>query len=387
MEDFSFNNSFEDRHFEEILKERKRKVSRQQLVFLILFLILLWFIGMYMARRVIYADFDGYMTTDYHNLRAMEDLFVHKTYCNIGDRIEPGDTLLSYVFTSHFMGNENVFSEPDVLSQNRKLRTDYSLAGQDVHVLKVRIGELKRRLEVQDHNIRFGLSSNAHKLELEQALAEAQEELRTLERKLAVLRSAVNETEQLLVHTHDGKRIISYNDMRNTRLMEEMGLMRYSIAATHAVVNKIWIPNSIGVLKGEPLIQTQDLDLKSNNLGITCLVPIRKMSSINYRTQVEVIVNKQVSFHAHVRLIGTRTETIPEHLRNTFERENVAIAADLEIDPGQIIPFWALVKNTPVTVRVRKHLFPGRRDKIRESLYYETTRGTLIDSVFIRPTR
>ncbi len=378
MKNFKYTSSYEEQEIKSILKERKRKIAKQQVIFSVIFLLVLVSLIMYIVRKTIYTEFNGYMSTEFHNLRAMEDVFVHEVYTSTGDQVFPGDTIFSYVYLSHFLDNENIFNEPEVFNQNREWRIQYNLARQDIEVLRVRIQELQKQLEVEDHNISFGLSSNANKMKLKKELAETEEEFKASQRKLRVMLNAVGETAELAKRTISvGQSELTFNDVQNIELMKELGLVRYFLSKNNAIVTKVWVPNYIGVLKGEPIVQTQDLDLKNSNLSVTCLVPVQDMHKINRNSRVEVIVNDDVSFYAHVNLLGTRTEEIPEHLRSAFSKEKMAVAVDLRIDEGQIIPFWVLVKNIPVTIRINRYKPSTYRSGV-DYLNYDTTEGTLI---------
>lgn len=112
MRDFKYNDIYEDARIESILKERKHKIARQQVIFSAILLCILAVIGMYIIRHVVYTEFDGYLDTELNNIRAMEDLFIVDTYHDVGDAVMPGDTLFSYIHLSHFRGQENFNAEP-----------------------------------------------------------------------------------------------------------------------------------------------------------------------------------------------------------------------------------------------------------------------------------
>lgn len=381
MKDFKYTTAQKETEIESILKQRKRKIAKQQLVFTLILAGIVAVVVMYFARRIIYTDFDGYINTDFNDVRAMDDLFVMETYKEIGDIVVPGDTLFSYVYLTNFKEQEYIGSEPDIISQNRNLWIQYNLARQDVDVLRVRIAELRRQLAVEDHNISFGLNDNEYKLKLEKELAESEEELKGLQRKLRVLRQAAGETEEAVGNSKVDGKILRFEHVRKKDMMKKGGLLRYSIAVDTSVVTKVWIPELVTVLKGENIIQTQSFDLHRNNLSVVGYIPVNQMHKINRNTQVEVIINDDISFSAHVNLLGTRTEVIPEALRSKLSKDYMAIVVNFSIDPDQILPFWALVKHVPVTIRVH-NLRKEKKTKV-DYIPFNTTSGVVIDSLDI----
>ena len=152
MKDFKYSTTQQEVEIESILKQRKRKIAKQQIIFSLILTCILAVVALYFVRKIVYTDFDGYIDTDFNDVRAMDDLFVMEVYKDIGDIVVPGDTLFSYVYLTNFKEQEYIGSEPDIISQNRHLWVQYNLARQDIDVLRVRITELKRQLVIENHN-------------------------------------------------------------------------------------------------------------------------------------------------------------------------------------------------------------------------------------------
>lgn len=378
MREFSFSSEERQNDIESILKERKRKIATQQIVFTVILIAILIIIGLWIGKNILYTEFDGYINADLNTLRHADDIYVLEVNKNVGDFVEPGDTLLSYVYSHIFYSHESTDSEPTVVVQNRNMRVDYGLARQDLEVLKVRIKELKKQLETEDHNIRFGLSDNLKKMKIEQELAEAEEQYNAQRRKLGVLWNALDQTKQAVQKTYNNNSgFLRVQDMRNVELMKELGLVRYSIAVDSGIVTKVYVPELTLVLRGEPIISLQSFDLHRNNLSVVTYVMPREMKYINRNTQAEVIVNDDVSFTASVLMLGTRTEEIPGELRNTLSRDHTAVIVVMGVDTGQVIPFWTLVKNIPVRIRINNIESKMQEDEVTDYMMFHTTHGLI----------
>lgn len=378
MRDFSFSTEDRQNDIENILKERKKKIATQQIVFTILLLFILIIIGLWIGKSILYTEFDGYINSDLNTLRHADDIYVLEVNKKVGDFVVPGDTLFSYVYSHIFYSHESTDSEPTVVVQNRNMRVDYGLARQDLEVLKVRVKELKKQLETEDHNIRFGLSDNLKKMKLEQELAEAEEQYNAQRRKLGVLWNALSQTKQAVkkAYNHESG-FLQVQDMRNVEMMKELNLVRYSIAVDSGIVTKIYVPELILVLRGEPIISMQSFDLHRNNLSVVTYVMPREMKHINRNTQAEVIVNDEVSFTASVLMLGTRTEEIPGELRSTLSRDHTAVIVVMGVDTGQVIPFWTLVKNIPVRIRINNFKSQVENDDDVDYMMFHTTHGLI----------
>ena len=378
MKEFSFSAEDRQNDIESILKERKQKIATQQIVFTIILLGILIIIGLWIGKNILYTEFDGYINADLNTLRHADDIYVLEVNKNVGEFVAPGDTLLSYVYSHIFYSHESTDSEPTVVVQNRNMRVDYGLARQDLEVLKVRVKELKKQLETEDHNIRFGLSDNLKKMKIEQELAEAEEQYNAQRRKLGVLWNALDQTKQAVKKTYNNNSgFLRVQDMRNVELMKELGLVRYSIAVDSGIVTKVYVPELTLVLRSEPIISLQSFDLHRNNLSVVTYVMPRDMKRINRNTKAEVIVNDDVSFTASVLMLGTRTEEIPGELRSTLSRDHTAVIVVMGVDTGQIIPFWTLVKNIPVRIRINNIESKIQEDEVADYMMFHTTHGLI----------
>ena len=378
MKEFSFSAEDRQNDIESILKERKQKIATQQIVFTLILLGVLIIIGLWIGKNILYTEFDGYINADLNTLRHADDIYVLEVNKNVGDFVAPGDTLLSYVYSHIFYSHESTDSEPTVVVQNRNMRVDYGLARQDLEVLKVRVKELKKQLETEDHNIRFGLSDNLKKMKIEQELAEAEEQYNAQRRKLGVLWNALDQTKQAVKKTYNNNSgFLRVQDMRNVELMKELGLVRYSIAVDSGIVTKVYVPELTLVLRGEPIISLQSFDLHRNNLSVVTYVMPRDMKRINRNTKAEVIVNDDVSFTASVLMLGTRTEEIPGELRSTLSRDHTAVIVVMGVDTGQIIPFWTLVKNIPVRIRINNKESKIQEHEGADYMMFHTTHGLI----------
>lgn len=352
MKDFHFTTEKEQAEIEQILLQRKKKKSQQQILFLTIFIAIITIVILYCVRMLIYADFNGYVVVHNVRFRASEDIFVHDIYKHNGDLVQPGDTIYSYVSLNWFHEIGNINTESSVIVKSRDLKLQYGMAYQNLAVLKAKIAELERQIALEDHNIRFGLSDNVHKLNLERECKEVQEELKAEQRKLEVLAKTIRESQgavDRLDKVNSGG--FSIQNVRNKAKMKELGLVHYTIAADSGLVTKNWISELSLVLKGEDIIETQSFNLEKDNVYVMAYVTPYRAELLNRGYKATVIVNHDIKYTATVVSMGARTEEIPPAYRNSLSKDHIAAIAVLKIDDGQQIPFWSLVNGMPVTIR------------------------------------
>jgi hypothetical protein len=354
MKEFHFTTEKEQAEIEQILLQRKKKRSTQQITFLAIFLFIIAIIILYCFRMVIYTEFNGYVVVHNVRFRASEDIFVYDIYKHNGDLVKPGDTIYSYVSLNWFHEIGNINTESSVIVKSRDLKLQYGLAYQNLAVLRAKMQEIKRQIELEDHNIRFGLSDNVHKLNLERDYKETEEELKAEQRKLHVLQKAIGESQEAVNRLgliNDGG--FSIQHVRNQKKMKDLGLVHYTIAADSSLVTKNWISELSLVLRGEDIIETQSFDLDRDNTYIMAYVTPSKANKLNRGFKATIIVNDDIQYTATVISMGARTEEIPEAYRNNLSKDHIAAIAVLRIDDGQKIPFWSLVNGMPVVIRFK----------------------------------
>ena len=92
MKNFHFTTEHKQAEIEQILRQRKKKIAKQQLFFLAAFIFIIFIIILYCIKRVLYTEFDGYVVVHNVRFRASEDIFVHDIYKHNGDLVKPGAT-------------------------------------------------------------------------------------------------------------------------------------------------------------------------------------------------------------------------------------------------------------------------------------------------------
>lgn len=354
MKNFTYRSHEEKENIEEILRQRKRKINRQQIVAGSVLGVIIAVIALYIGRQVYYTDFDGYIHVDANQIRTPFDIFLDSLYVETGDVVLPGDTLYSYYMMDMMVENANYNTEPAIVARNRDLTLRYNNILQQIQVLKVRIAELRKQISLENHNIQFGLSDNSHKMDLERMLSEALAQLKALQNELAMLGGMRHATDPVRRGIHasgiheSGSQI--YDNIRSQALKDTRN---FRLATDSAIIVNIVAPDRMVFFEKELLMTLQHLNLLDNNVHVVAYIPIDQINRITYNSNVEVIVNENISFEAHVSLLGARIEVIPEHLRSYFTKKNTALIANLELDYDQTIPFWSVASGLPVTVRVR----------------------------------
>lgn len=367
MQSFSFKSNFDpNENVESLIKERNRKIARQQVIFAIILLIVVGLLAWYLLRKAIYSEFDGYVHTEYQYHRAVDDIYLFDQYSQEGDIVVPGDTLYSYTYLNLF-GSGNLGSQPDIIVNDRNMRLQRDNAYAEANVLRVRIAELKSQIERENNNIRFGMTDNSHKMDLERQLAIAQAELTATLNKAYSYGKIHNENKNVIAGAAQYGIDFSNEqwglDHSLRQLYEaDAPIIRYAVAQDTAMVTKVWAPSFSRVFKKEQILQLVNLSYDKSNMQVIAWIPTQDMGKINNNTRAEIIVNDDVSFMASVQLLGARTEDLPEELRNNLSHTYTAVMVVFRPDTDQELPLWTVVDRVPVRVRVKNYENGQRND-------------------------
>ena len=104
MNGFNYNTDPQQEDAREMLRYQKTKLAKQQLIFSCFFLFLLILLGIYVVNRIMYAQYDGYIKIDQNHVRALDDIYVLRLQKKVGEHVNPGDTLYSYVLLNNIIG-------------------------------------------------------------------------------------------------------------------------------------------------------------------------------------------------------------------------------------------------------------------------------------------
>lgn len=348
MINFNYNTKPQEQSVEEIIQSRKKKLFKQQVIFTVIFVIILAIGAGYVYRRLVYTYYDGYIKLDQNNIRAVDNIFVLKIYKQTGDRIQAGDTLFSYVLIDNILEQNNVNAIPGIVSDLHKMQVQAELAQQEIPVLEARLAGLNKRLKNEENDVYYGLSDNTQKMMLQAEIVELQARLREQRNRIALYRRMAGKASKYVNNSGYGSNFMPYAP--NTQLYS--GLIKYSCAPHDAIVTDVEVAEETIVFHKENIISLQPSDYSLSNLGIMGYVPSGKVEDLMRRREVDIIVNDDITLKARMSLLGIRVEEIPKHLLSNFDHDVDAVVAFFTFLPKQEVPFWVLTDNLPVRIRV-----------------------------------
>ncbi|MDE6636655.1 MAG: hypothetical protein K2K32_00305 [Muribaculaceae bacterium] len=377
MRNFTYRSLDEKDNIEAVLRQRKKKINRQQIIAGIIIFIIVSLATMYAIDKSFYTQYDAYIHIEINKVRAPYDIYLDSVYVKPGDVVHVGDTLYSYYVLDWLVLEINPNDEPSVLQNRRNFDLQLSDIAQKIRVLEVKIAELKKQIALESHNISFGLSNNSHKMDLERELRESEALLAALRAQLGVV-SGLKHDAEFGPRGPNRARKGGSQIYENPYSKSDAYDIRYNISNKDGFITDVMAPTGMIFFEKEDIIDMQHLDLKDNNLMVVAYVPVNLTNRIKDNMPAKIYVNDDLSFDAHVMMTGVRSEDIPENLRSYFAKANKALIALLNIDEGQIIPFWSATSGLPVQVKIR-NLFPWEDEpEVHRTMLYEVGKGLIL---------
>ena len=186
MKDFKFEQDAQEKDALQLLKHQHKKLAKQQVVFAAVFLTGLIFLILYIVSRSVYTFYDGYISLDKNDIRAVEDIYILDMKASVGDSVQKGDTLFSYVIIDHLGDLNNINNEPPFVQRANDMKTQAMLARQSIPVLKEQLRQLQLQLKSERNDIFYGLTNNTKQNDLKAQIAETQAKIREAENRVRV---------------------------------------------------------------------------------------------------------------------------------------------------------------------------------------------------------
>lgn len=362
---------------------RKKKIARQEIFFTVILIVILLMFALYAIKKVRYTEFDGYITTEIIDIKANDDLFITKLHKKPGSFVVPGDTLFSYIYMTHFMEYINMNNRPDVVDRERSVQLELQGVQNEIRLLRTQIAEIKKQLGTEGHNIRLGISDNDRKLELERRLVELQERLRGKLSENVLLQQQLGELSKVADNIgYDANDMMTFNDLLSYHDKRKESHTIHRLAHDTAMIVDISNYSNSMIFKKEEIMKLQPISAENNKLHIRAYVPIDNVEDLSYRKAVEVVVNDEWSFNAHLVILASKIVELPDNLRSNFSKDTKVLLAIFLPDPLQDIPFWAITDGVPVKIRVSNisNIFSDKEERPNEHLIFRTEHGLLEES-------
>ena len=374
MKDFKYEQNTKEADALNLLKHQHKRLAKQQVLFAAIFLVSLVLLIVFIVSRSVYAYFDGYIALEPNEIRASDDVYILRVYRNAGDSVQNGDTLFSYVILNHIDALVNINSEPPFVARANNMKTQADLARQQIPVLRAQLQQLELQLKSERNDIYYGLTNNTKQNDLKAQIAETKAKIRQAQNTVLIYLRAM---------AHNDKKIARaglYSDHVNSmpysphnRFSNEM--IQYCCAPAAGYITNVMFPDYSIALKGDEVLELKYSDFKKGNLRVMAYVQPDKVRDMLRADSLEVIVTDKTRFHAHLVRMGLGVQKLPDYLMNYFSRDVMVIMASLQIDTGQVIPYWVLNNNLAVKIRVNK-MVRGRKLEEVEKHYKTSTPPT-----------
>ena len=353
MNEFQYDSTPQEQAMADLLKSQSHRLARQQIIFALIFLLIIVLAAYYIVTRMIWAIYDGYVTLDENHICAVDDIYILKVNKEVGEIVHKGDTLYSYVLLGNIVNQYDPNIIPSAVKETHDMEVQAKLAREEIPVLRTRLAELKKQKASESSDIYYGLTNNTKRNQLDAEIAEVEEEIRKQMNKVTIYSQAKNTTYNFMSRRGAGMAGADMPYSSNTSIYNH-ALIHYSCAPADAYVTKVNVSDKTLVFKSDEVLTIQHTDYAACHLGIITYVPSEKIKYMESPDDADVIVNKDLVLKAKLQMVGLRVEEIPKHLQSNFSHDANAVVAVFTFKPNQRVPAWVMSNKLPVRIRVNK---------------------------------
>ena len=353
MNEFQYDSTPQEQAMADLLKSQSHRLARQQIIFALIFLLIIVLAAYYIVTRMIWAIYDGYVTLDENHICAVDDIYILKVNKEVGEIVHKGDTLYSYVLLGNIVNQYDPNIIPSAVKETHDMEVQAKLAREEIPVLRTRLAELKKQKASESSDIYYGLTNNTRRNQLDAEIAEVEEELKKQVNKVTIYSQAKNTTYNFMSRRGAGMSGAAMPYASNTSIYNQ-GLIHYCCAPADAYITKVNVSDKTLVFKSDEVLTIQHTDYAACHLGIITYVPSEKIKYMESPDDADVIVNKDLVLKAKLQMVGLRVEEIPKHLQSNFSHDANAVVAVFTFKPNQRVPAWVMSNKLPVRIRVNK---------------------------------
>lgn len=353
MNEFQYDSTPQEQAMADLLKSQSHRLARQQIIFALIFLLIIVLAAYYIITRMIWAIYDGYVTLDENHICAVDDIYVLKVNKEVGEVVHKGDTLYSYVLLGNIVNQYDPNVIPSAVKETHDMEVQAKLAREEIPVLRTRLAELKKQKASESSDIYYGLTNNTKRNQLDAEIAEVEEEIRKQMNKVTIYSQAKNTTYNFMSRRGAGMAGADMPYSSNSSIYNH-ALIHYCCAPADAYVIKVNVSDKTLVFKSDEVLTIQHTDYAACHLGIITYVPSEKIKYMESPDDADVIVNKDLVLKAKLQMVGLRVEEIPKHLQSNFSHDANAVVAVFTFKPNQRVPAWVMSNKLPVRIRVNK---------------------------------
>lgn len=353
MNEFQYDSTPQEQAMADLLKSQSHRLARQQIIFALIFLLIIVLTAYYIVTRMIWAIYDGYVTLDENHICAVDDIYILKVNKEVGEIVHKGDTLYSYVLLGNIVTQYDPNIIPSAVKETHDMEVQAKLAREEIPVLRTRLAELKKQKASESSDIYYGLTNNTKRNQLDAEIAEVEEEIRKQMNKVTIYSQAKNTTYNFMSRRGAGMAGADMPYSSNSSIYHH-GLIHYCCAPADAYVTKVNVSDKTLVFKSDEVLTIQHTDYAACHLGIITYVPSEKIKYMESPDDADVIVNKDLVLKAKLQMVGLRVEEIPKHLQSNFSHDANAVVAVFTFKPNQQVPAWVMSNKLPVRIRVNK---------------------------------
>lgn len=354
MQNFSYNSTVSDA--QNIVVERKRKINRHRLIYLIIFwlgvLSLIWYIFFSIRWINVY----GTIKANNQQITLMHDAYITKIKVKTGDRINKGDTLFEFIYTSTvrqdslsiYSINSSSWLDREYLSETREI----ALKESNILVIDKQIKILEEHIAIIKKQIFLGVATENDLIQKSNELRLLNMQREKTSNEIEISKRFLSEINLKITNTPTINPPSEYiiHELDSTYILSSRYAFPYVAKYDGMIINVTNLENTY-CYKQNSVMEIMPLNDSLLNFHVEAMVYPDQMEDIKQGDKVDIIVTNNKIHKGEVEFLGYRTTEIPKHLQLPFEKNNTAILVRIKFLENDNIDLWEKTTGVPVTVK------------------------------------
>lgn len=354
MQKFSYKRPIDPQDV--IIEKPKKKINRQQRIFTSVFVILFGLVIWYFAKDLFVVSFDGNVISYHGESHVMDDIFLLDVKVEPGDIVNPGDTMLCFLYTNmlYTAMNSTVFSDfQQKLFALNMSKKESLLELKTILEQKIALQKLENRVA---RNITLGISTTGEKINYAIEIEKTKQKLSYTKQIIELYNNSIDSLN--VAHGQYLKDVLDPFEVTNQYMnnnMDRFGdMLQYLVAPEKILILAINKYPSNVVFKKDPIMLIYPIDEGAKRIHIEMIVKPRFLNEMQDGESVEIYFGGEYIGDGTIKINNTYMRSVRPIKLGQFSAEREGAIIRVNIDKPEELSLKYQIGGLPVKLRYKR---------------------------------
>ncbi len=359
----------------DLRKVYKKKINRQRMIYLILFIVCLFLFAYYLLYRSFIVSINGQVKFLPYHVTLPEDAYITDILCRPGDIVKEGDTLFMLSYTPYLTQGFDNYLESIQINYNpdwkekelMQVRLRIQHLQIELQKVNMQIVDYRKQIEKMRNGTFLGVFTPRDLEQLEAKLTNAEIERKTILQE-------INAQNQYLNQVNGAKSSQSTVDVNGRggnggggngsglQGMVRGRMYQYQMPFISSYAGLVYsvslIPDEI-CYKKESVVNILPENIEHSDLHVQAYVPFKYAKLLNINDTLEVRYGDAQMYKVVMKQYLPETDFLPENFMGILDHKEPVALARFEFVDKSLLTKNNQINNLPVEINV--HRFPFMR--------------------------